>query len=312
MPHARLKVISTNKAEVSKLEGLYMKKLIAILLISALLSASALADAGDTLPNHIVMRGMAASMDLDGDGTEEALRWDMVDIDEYTSSLALTVVDAEGTQINYSTELIGGQAVYATDMDGDGVVEILLTGDVASDDYYTTCLHFEGGALVPVPFADGNRGDNRSEYLSEGYGMVMDISGNTLSLSGSQDVLGTWFATRIYTLVDGRFDFADNGEWVRDLGDADTDDPGFWEDNYGVLTTTAPLDYTADDGSAAQLPEGARLMIMASDKQSAARFITPEGITGTLAIAPNKEKGWGMTVNGVDEDSCFEYIPYAD
>ena len=78
-----------------------MKKLIAILLITALLSASALADVGDTLPNHIVMRGMAASMDLDGDGTEEALRWDMVDIDEYTSSLALTVVDAEGTQVHY-------------------------------------------------------------------------------------------------------------------------------------------------------------------------------------------------------------------
>lgn len=197
-------------------------------------------------------------------------------------------------------------------MDGDGVVEILLTGDVASDDYYTTCLHFEDGALVPVPFADGNRGDNGSDYLAEGYGMVMDISGNTLSLSGSQDVLGTWFATRIYALVDGRFDFADNGEWVRDLGDANTNDPGFWEDNYGVLTTTAPLDYTAEDGSAAQLPEGARLMIMASDKQSAARFITPEGITGTLAIAPNKEKGWGMMVNGVNEDTCFEYIPYAD
>ena len=103
VPRARLKDISIGNVELSKLEGLYMKKLIAILLISALLIASALADVGDTLPNHIVMRGMAASMDLDGDGTEEALRWDVVDIDEYTSSLALTVVDAEGTQINYST-----------------------------------------------------------------------------------------------------------------------------------------------------------------------------------------------------------------
>ena len=92
----------------------------------------------------------------------------------------------------------------------------------------------------------------------------------------------------------------------------DTNEPGFWEDNYGVLTTTTPLDYTAVDGSAAQLPEGTRLMIVASDKQSYARFITPEGIIGTLTIAPNKDKGWGMTVNGIDENSCFEYIPYAD
>lgn len=88
-----------------------MKKLIAVLLISTLLTASAPADVGDTLPDVIVMRGMAASMDLDGDGREETFRWDMVDVDEYTSSLALTVVDAEGTQINYPTELIGSQAV---------------------------------------------------------------------------------------------------------------------------------------------------------------------------------------------------------
>ena len=303
-PHARLNNIYTDEVEV-----LYMKKLITILLISTLLTAFAMADAGDTLPDAIVMRGIAVSMDLDGDGKEETLRWDLVDVDEYTSSLTLTVVDTEGTQINYPTELIGGQAVYATDMDGDGVVEILLTGDIASDDYYTTCLHFVGGTLVSVPFADGNRGDNGSEYLAEGYGMVMDISGNALSLSGSQDILGTWFATRIYALVDGRFDFADEGEWVRVT---DTNEPGFWEDNYGVLTTTTPLDYTAVDGSAAQLPEGARLMIVASDKQSYARFITPEGIIGTLTIAPNKDKGWGMTVNGIDENSCFEYIPYAD
>ena len=25
-----------------------------------------------------------------------------------------------------------------------------------------------------------------------------------------------------------------------------------------------------------------------------------------------EDKGWGMTVNGIDENSCFEYIPYAD
>ena len=129
-PHARLNNIYTDEVEV-----LYMKKLITILLISTLLTAFAMADAGDMLPDAIVMRGIAVSMDLDGDGKKETLRWDLVDVDEYTSSLTLTVVDTEGTQINYPTELIGGQAVYATDMDGDGVVEILLTGDIASDDY---------------------------------------------------------------------------------------------------------------------------------------------------------------------------------
>ena len=116
MPHARLNNIYTDEVEV-----LYMKKLITILLISTLLTAFAMADAGDMLPNAIVMRGIAVSMDLDGDGKEETLRWDLVDVDEYTSSLTLTVVDTEGTQINYPTELIGGQAVYATDMDGDGI-----------------------------------------------------------------------------------------------------------------------------------------------------------------------------------------------
>ncbi|MBQ1372277.1 MAG: hypothetical protein IIY70_05035, partial [Oscillospiraceae bacterium] len=130
---------------------------------------------------------------------------------------------------------------------------------------------------------------------------------------GSQDVLGTWFAQRTYALADtGLFEFADDGEWVRDMEGVDLADPELWANDYPSLTVTRSLPYTAEDGSAAELEEGAQLLITASDKQSYARFVTKDGVTGTLDIYPDYERGWGMMVNGESEDSWFKMIPYAD
>ena len=81
----------------------------------------------------------------------------------------------------------------------------------------------------------------------------------------------------------------------------------------GALTVAAPLEYADLDGNpVGTLQPGDKILIVASDKQDMAQFITPDGTEGVLAISPNYEKGWGLLVDGVSEDECFEYVPYAD
>lgn len=290
-----------------------MRRVIGLLLALTLLIPAAMAELGDPgLESAALPADQAVAIDLDGDGAAETVIWTMAPVDEYDSKLVLRVTLADGATLDYDTEFIGAEAVFAADMDGDGSVELLLTGDIASDDYFTVCLHLANGALIAVPFADGNRGENTDQDQEMGYGYPVRLDGSAITLSGSQDVLGTWFGARVYALEDGRFGFADDGEWVRDLSDIDLSDETFWAEGYAPLTTKTALGYTAADGSRGELPAGAQLLITGSDKASYARFVTKDGIEGKLSITADAEKGWGMLVDGVSEDDMFERVPYAD
>ena len=215
----------------------------------------------------------------------------------------------EGKALVYATDIVWKPEAFALDLDGDGAVELLLSGDVMSDDYYTACVRYDGSALYEVLFPDSNRGDSGSGYFRQGYGRVIAIEDGRLTLSGSQDVLGTWFATRQVRLSPyDRFEFDDDGLWTRDM--VDLDDAELWE--YAALTAKIELTYTAPDGSEATLPAGEKLLVIASDKQETAHFTTPDGLIGALSISPDYDRGWGWMVNGVGEADCFEYVPYAD
>jgi len=255
-----------------------------------------------------------ADLDLDGDGTPERVSWTVTHPDEYDDLFRLTVTMADGTQAAFAPDYyIYIHGVYAADLDGDGRTELLICGDEASDDYVTYSLRLVNGRLEPMLFADAYRGENHGGYYKDGYGIVTAIDGNRVTLCGSQDVLGTWFAERVYTLADtGLYEFADDGEWVRDMEGIDLEDPGLWANDYPTLTVTRALPCTDAGGNAAQLPEGTQLLITGSDKQSYARFVTRDGMTGTLDIYPDYDRGWGMLVNGENEESWFRMIPYAD
>lgn len=290
-----------------------MKKLLGVLLILCLLAGvPALAEAVGNAP-LTPAAGEAVAIDLDGDGTEETVEWAMV-AGEYDDNLTLTVTGADGASQTYATDIIWNEGVYIVDLDDDGAQEILLTGDVMSDDYYTWCLRWDGAALYEVLFPDGERGENGNGYYKQGYGRVNAVGKNLLSLSGSQDVLGTWFATRVLQLSPyDRFEFNDAGLWLRNLDGYDGADDDLWQ--YAALTVTQPLPYADEhdpDLPAGTLEPGDKILIYASDKQEIARFSTPDGTTGTLNISPNYEQGWGWLVDGIPEEECFEYVPYAD
>lgn len=286
-----------------------MKHIIVALAALALLTcpASVLAEnagpAPDSLPENTVL-----SVDLDGDGAAEQVSWAMVP-GQYDTCLTLTVTPAGGEALTYPVDITGEADVRILDLDGDGRQEILLSGDVMSDDYVTWCLRYGDGALYEVLFPDCSRGQYTDGYFKYGYGRITAVEGDRLTLSGSQDMLGTWFACRTVRLTPhDRFEFDDDGLWRRDI--VDPADPELW--GYAAIVTKVDLPYTGADGQAATLPAGTKILITATDKAEAVWFTTQGGVTGIFSISPDYERGWGWMVDGIGEDEGFGPLPYAD
>lgn len=293
-----------------------MKKWFAILVsLLMVLSVPALAEADDGITmfssafGQMLTEGEAAQIDLDGDGAKESVTWRSVALDEYDDEVVVEVVPESGEAITWHSDMLHSAWACVDDLDGDGVMELLVTGDLMSDDYVTFCLHLADGALTLLPVANTFRGsDSEEAYYDAGYGMITAIGPNQLELTGSQDVLGTYFGSRTFTLKDGRLELNDDGLWHFDQGDADS-----WE--YRALTPKAEIAATFVDGdqqTEGALKVGEKIQITASDRTSVAWFVTEDGREGFLSIAPDAERGWGMLVNGVSEEELFEYVPYAD
>ena len=282
-----------------------MKRISALLLILCLLSLPALAETGPAS----LAADEPLSIDLDGDGTEETVSW-ALEMGQYEKCVHLHVVSADGADTVWPTPILWGESVHVLDLDGDGRQEILVSGDVMSDDYYTYCLRWDGAELYELLFPDCSRSQNTDGYYKEGYGRITAIDGNRVTLSGSQDMVGTWFAERTVTLSPhDRFEFADDGLWVRNM---DGMDDSVWE-GYAPLTAAVPLEYSDAEGNpAGTLQPGDKLLICATDKETFVRFLTPDGVEGALAVSRDYERGWGWLVDGIPEDDCFDHVPYAD
>ena len=287
-----------------------MKKLFAIMTAAAL----AVAGAGCAEDTDMALNNGAAlaldqrlEIDLNGDGEAEQVLIKLQGPEE-EQTVSVFVTASDGAMYTYDTDAMWLSDAWATDLDGDGQMEILISGDEMSDDYFTWCLRFDDEAgLVALEFADANRGENTDGYFDAGYGAVTAIDGNRLTMVGSQDVLGTWMAARTFTLKDGRFELEDGGLWKLLSGE---DEEEMWE--YGSLTLTAELPVTLSDGSDDVLRKDDQLVITQTDKVSIVYFRTRDGREGSFPIEPNLEEGWGSLVNGVPEYDLFEYLPYAD
>lgn len=284
-----------------------MKKLTAWLLAMMLMTSFAFAEM--TIPEDAIVLPMdeRIEIDLDSDSEAEKVQLRMEGIED-EACLRIIIEGTDGAMNIYDTWIMYPEPCYAIDMNGDGILEILLTGDLQSDDYCTWCLNYDlENGIRAFTFADANRGTNTGEYLEEGYGRIIAISGNSITLRGSQDVLGTWMADRTFRLQGETFDFADDGMWImQDI----TGDEYIWE--YFCLNPIKEVPVTFEDGSEGILSPGEKFVITFSDKVSVAGFVTQEGKKGTIALAENTEEGWGNMIAGAPDYEYFEYIPYAD
>lgn len=288
-----------------------MKKLLACVLAALLLCTAASAEYTDNasdLPGAEKLTvGEKTEIDLDGDGESELLRLEMRG-DPETPQLTAIVTGSDGAVNEYMTDIIYFERVYAMDVDGDGKRELLLSGDVCSDDYCTWCLRYDvNNGLTPVQFPNDNRELEEGEpYEDSGYGLLIEINDGALKLSGSQDVLGTWMLTRevSFDAETGRFEFSDDGVWMNDVAEMD------WSEEW-LPTLIAPMSVSID-GEVVELPAGTKMMPIATDKLNFVVVTLEDGRSARIDIAPDTENGWGYTIDGASENSYFEYLPYAD
>lgn len=286
-----------------------MKKMVIAfaVLMSLAFACGALAESSVKVFNGYELHvGEQARIDLDYDGKNEYISWtESYDEEAYLSEIKISVQTADGDVAEW-VEYLRYATVYISNIDSDNRCEIFITGDQMSADFITYCFHYSDGKLTRLMFADAMRGENTGGYYDYGYGIVTDISQNAVTLNGTQDVLGTYFASRVYGISNERFELVDDGLWRFEVN---LDSPEIWD--YQALVPVVDIPATFTDGSQGTIAAGEKLIITASDKVSVVHFILEDGRQGYFPIQPDI-LNWGSLVNGMNEEQVFEYVPYAD
>lgn len=233
--------------------------------------------------------------DLDGDGTEETLQIVEQLNEDGDSSIGIDVIK-NGQHCQAMTDIRVQERLLLSDMDGDGLPEILLTGDEMSDDYLTRCWRYRDGQLQTVPFESGD-----VLYC----GVIDVVTDNLISVFATVDALGTYTGFRYISYEDGAIRFADE-DWT--IGtDGYTPELTVKQDIY--VLSAANVD---GDGSEETLLEaGTKILLGHTDGRTYVTFVSDTILWGTILL---EEDEWGSHtyVNGLPEEDVFEGIEYAD
>ena len=243
------------------------------------------------------------TLDLDGDGALETLRADAEYSQEAGTQLVSLSVWTEGVRRDlYTCELLDSATLWLVRLDDTGRVYIFLCGDEMSDDYVTRCLYWNGTSLQIIPFIAPKPFTSGVAFG----GCIESIQNGVITLSSTRDYFGTWFATLPFSLTNGILSFDTNAIWKLqiDLSSAET-----WE--YRSLKTLCELPASLY-GVESALPAGTVLLPTAiDDENNRVYFVTASGNQGYFTCTDTKN-GWGHSINGIDEDECFETLLYAD
>jgi len=286
-----------------------MKKVLGMVMALMLILCGAMAEEQIAFAPVELAMDTVIAVDLDGDGAEESVSWTSVMLGEYDEEAVVMVESNSGESLEWHSDMLYGVQVWVTDIDSNGLKEIFVSGDEMSDDYVTYCLNYTGAMFDQIMFADVNRGDNTDDYYPWGYGMVTEINGSEITLTGSQDMLGTWMAERRFSLIDGLMEIVDDGYWACAF---DRNDPEMWE--YCALNPVQVVPVTFIEnyaGVPGELQPGERILPTHFDKIADLFFVTEDGREGYITAAFDEEN-WGWMIDGVHETELFEYVPYAD
>ncbi len=161
----------------------------------------------------------------------------------------------------------------------------LIEVDVASDDYETYIYRLTEGVIEEIAklgasVAPGNV--NSEQVVMESWVYL----------------LGTYGGVKTYHFDENHAFVTEDTEYVLHRNDF-------------VLTTTVDLPVALDEAESV-LPAGSHIVLNATDGETYVKFTIQEtGQTGVLNVERNENDYYNVTINGMNENDCFEFLPYA-
>ena len=164
-------------------------------------------------------------------------------------------------------------------------VYCLIEVDFASDDYVTYVFCITNGVLEKVAEIDA--------AIDGG-----NISSKDIKMESWVYLLGTYGGVKNYH-------FDTFGKLVTE------DEEYILEKNTVVLTTKVDLPIALDETESV-LPSGSHIILTATDGETYVKFTIQEtGQCGTLQVQRGSGESYALYINGMNENDCFEFLPYA-
>lgn len=161
----------------------------------------------------------------------------------------------------------------------------LVEVDQASDDYVTYIYRLTDGRIEEI--------DQIGAAIDTG-----NINSDEIVMESWVYLLGTYGGVKTYT-------FDENQEFVTE------DTEYILHRNEFVLTTTVDLPVTLE-GADSILPAGSHIILNATDNETYVTFTIQEtGQTGVLEVQRDENDYYNVSINGMNENDCFEFLPYA-
>lgn len=161
----------------------------------------------------------------------------------------------------------------------------MIQVDMGSDDYVTYIYRLTDGVIEEIAEIDASIDAGNINT----YGIVMESWIN---------LLGTYGGVKTYH-------FDENG------GFSTEDTEYVLKRNEFLLTTTVDLPVTLDEAPST-LPAGSHIILNATDNETYVTFTIQEtGQTGVLEIQRDTNDYFTISINGMNENDCFEVLPYA-
>ena len=124
------------------------------------------------------------------------------------------------------------------------------------------------------------------------------MNADEIVMKASVYFLGTYCGVKTYR-------FSENNGFTTE------DEEYILHGNTTVLTTMVDLPVIMED-SESTLPAESHIVLTATDGESYVKFqIQETGQSGKMEVQRGEEETYRLFINGIDENECFEMLPYA-
>ena len=169
----------------------------------------------------------------------------------------------------------------------NGEIYCMLEVDRASDDYETSIYRLTNGIIEKI--------DMITASIDGG-----NINSHEVKMESWIYFLGTYGGVKTYSFQDGEHFVTEDMEYLL-------------ERNQYVLTTKTDLPVQLEgEETESVLPAGSNIILNATDGETYVKFTIQEtGQTGTMMVQRDSKDRYLISINGINENDCFEMLPYA-